>query len=90
MYYSNSDFGSSPFSIKSRDLVFEFKKGIKRDPAASTILKDNKQWDGIHQILKAQVNYQDVASILDPNYVSQTKIDIASFDEKQKYKRLVE
>ena len=39
--------GSSPSPIKPRDLVFEFKKGIKRDPAAFTVLKDNKQWDSV-------------------------------------------
>ena len=33
---------SPTFPIKPRDLVFEFKKGIKRDPAAFTVLKDNK------------------------------------------------
>ena len=35
--------------------------------------------------MNAQVNYHDVADILDPNYVPKTKEDILLFDEKQKY-----
>ena len=76
--------GSSPFPIKPRDLDFGFKKGIKQDPASFTILMDHKQCDGVHQTLKAQTCNQDVAAILEPNYVPQTKEDIALFEEKQK------
>jgi hypothetical protein len=68
-----------------RDRVFEFKKGIKRDPASFTVLKDNKQWDSVHRTLKAQTCYQDVGDILNPRYVPQTTEDIALFHEKQKY-----
>ena len=50
-----------------------------------TILKDNKQWDSVKRTLNAQINYQDVADILDPHYVPKTKEDIFLFDEKQKY-----
>ena len=46
--------GNTPFPPKVRDRVLEFKKGIKRDPASSTVLKDNKQWDSVHQTLKTQ------------------------------------
>ena len=76
---------SSPFPIRPRDLVFEFKKGIKRDPAAFTVLKDNKQWDNVQRTLHAQVRYQDVAEVLDPNYLPKTSEDVLLFDEKQKY-----
>ena len=58
--------GNVPFPPKVRDLVFEFKKGIKRDPASFAILKDNKQWDSVHRTLRAQTCYQDVDDILDP------------------------
>ena len=75
----------SSFAPKPRDLVLEFKKGIKRDPASFTIMKDNKQWDSVHRTLKAQTNYQDVADVLDPNYLPKLTEDIALFDEKQKY-----
>ena len=78
--------GSNPqFATKARDLVFEFKKGIKRSPESFTVMKDNKQWDSVHRTLKAQTNYQDVADVLDPNYVPKTVEDIALFEEKQKY-----
>jgi hypothetical protein len=80
---------SSSFAPKARDLVFEFKKGIKRDPASYTVMKDNKQWDPVHRTLKAQTNYQDVADVLDPNYVPKLVEEVALFDEKQKYMYLV-
>jgi hypothetical protein len=46
--------GNTPFSPKVRDLVLEFKKGIKLEPASFTVLKDNKQWDSVHRTLMAQ------------------------------------
>jgi hypothetical protein len=70
---------------KPRDLVFEFKKGIKRDPASFTVMKDNKQWDSVQRTLTAQTCYQDVDDVLNPAYVPQTIEEIALFDEKQKY-----
>ena len=75
----------SAFAPKPRDLVLEFKKGIKRDPAAFTVMKDNKQWDSVQQTLKAQTAYQDVDDVHDPKYVPTSTEDIALFDEKQKY-----
>ena len=77
--------GNTPFPPKVRDLVLEFKKGIKRDPASFTVLKDNKQWDSVHRTLKAQTCYQDFDDVLNPCYVPNTAEDIALFDEKQKY-----
>ena len=77
--------GSTSLPHRVRDPVFEFKKGIKRDPASFTVLKDNKQWDSVHRTLKAQTNYQDVADVLDPSYVPRLAEDIALFEEKQKY-----
>jgi hypothetical protein len=78
--------GNRPSSPRVRDLVLEFKKGIKRDPAYFAVLKDNKQWDSVHRTLKAQTCYQqDVDDVLYPSYVSKTAEDIALFDEKQKY-----
>jgi hypothetical protein len=77
--------GNTPFPPKVRDLVLEFKKGIKREPASFTVLKDNKQWDSVHRTLKAQTCDQDVDDVLNPCYVPNTAEDIALFDEKQKY-----
>jgi hypothetical protein len=76
---------TTPGAPRSRDPVFEFKKGIKRDPALFTILKDNKQWDNVHRTLKVQTCYQDVDDVLNPTYVPQTTQDIELFAEKQKY-----
>jgi hypothetical protein len=74
---------TTPGAPRFRDPIFEFKKGIKRDPAWFTIMKDNKQWDNVHQTLKAQTCYQDVDDVLNPTYVPQTQ-DIELFAEKQK------
>jgi hypothetical protein len=77
--------GNTSFTTKVRDRVFEFKKGIKQDPASFTVMKDSKQWDSVHRTLKAQMCYQDVDNILDPCYQPTTAEDIALFAEKQKY-----
>ena len=77
--------GNTPFPTRARDLVFEFKKGIKRDPASFAVLEDNKQWDSVHRTLKAQTCYQDVDDVLDPTYIPNTPEDHALFAEKQKY-----
>jgi hypothetical protein len=52
-------------------------------------LKDNKQWDTLHQTLKAQTCYQDEDDALGPSYMPNTAEDIALFDKKQKYMYLV-
>jgi hypothetical protein len=78
--------GSAPFPLRVRDLVLEFKKEIKLDPASFAVLKDNKQWDSVHPTLKAQTAcYQDFDDVLDLSYVSSTAEDIALFKEKQKF-----
>jgi hypothetical protein len=77
--------GNTSFTTKVRDRVFEFKKGIKHDPASFTVMKDSKQWDSVHHTLKAQTCYQDVDDILYPCYQPTTVEDIALFAEKQKY-----
>jgi hypothetical protein len=68
--------GSTSFPPRVRDPVFEFKKGIKRDPASFTVMKDNKQWDSIHRTLRAQTCYQDVDDVLDLTYVPKSAEDI--------------
>ena len=81
--------GTASFTPRTRDRVLEFKKGIKRDPASFTVMKDNKQWDTVNRTLKAQACYQDVDDIIDPTYVPTTAEDIELFAEKQKYMYLV-
>jgi hypothetical protein len=39
--------GTASFPPRTRDAVADFKKGIKRDPASFTIMKENKQDHGI-------------------------------------------
>jgi hypothetical protein len=69
--------GNTPFPLRIQDLVLEFKKGIKLDPASFAVLKDNKQWDSVHGTLKAQTAcYQDNDDVLDLSYVPNTSEDI--------------
>jgi hypothetical protein len=78
--------GNTPFPPRVWDVVLEFKKGIKLDPASFAVLNDNKQWDYVHRTLKAQkACYQDVDDALDLTYVPSTAEDIVLFEEKQKY-----
>jgi len=37
-----------PPPARQKDLLAEFKKGIKRDASLFTVLKDPKQWDTWH------------------------------------------
>ena len=39
---------------KKKDLLSDFKKGIKRDASLFNVLKDPKQWDSWHQSTLAQ------------------------------------
>ena len=76
----------SPLPARPRDLVFKFKKGVKRDPASFTVMKDTKQqWDTVHRNLKAQTDYQDVVDVVDLRCASATDDNIALFEEKQKH-----
>jgi hypothetical protein len=75
----------NPTTLRPRDIVMEFKKGIKRDSSAFTVLKEEKQWDAFRHSLKANCSAQDVSGILDHTYVPTTTEDVALFAEKQKY-----
>ncbi len=69
---------------KQRDLLSEFKKGIKRDASLFVVLKDLKQWDSWHHSTAAQAHAQDVYDVLDPTY-KPTPMDKDLFDTKQRY-----
>jgi len=43
-----------PPPARQKDLLAEFKKGIKRDASLFTVLKDPKQWDTWHHSTMAQ------------------------------------
>jgi hypothetical protein len=78
--------GNTPFPLRVRDLVLQFKKGIKLALTSFPVLKDNKQWDSVHRTLKVQTAcYQDVDNVLDLSYVPSTAEDIVLVEEKQKY-----
>ncbi len=49
---------------KKKDLLSDFKKGIKRDASLFNVLKDPKQWDSCHQSTLAQAQAQDVSDVL--------------------------
>jgi len=69
---------------KQKDLLSEFKKGIKRDASLFVVLKDLKQWDSWHRSTVAQARAQDVYDVLDPAY-SPTPADKDLFEAKQRY-----
>jgi hypothetical protein len=77
--------GSAPYTPRAHYRLSKFKKGIKHDPASFTVLKDNKQWDSVHQTLKAQTSYQDVDDVLNPNYLPKSAEETELFNKKQKY-----
>jgi hypothetical protein len=74
-----------PTFQRTRDPVYEFKRGIKRDPSQFPVLKDDKQWDTWHQDTRAQARSQYIMEVLMPTYKPSTLDNIALFDEKQKF-----
>jgi hypothetical protein len=70
---------------RTRDTVYAFKRGIKRDTLQFPVLKDDKQWDLWNQDTKAQARSQDVIDVLLPTYKPTTPEETALFDEKQKF-----
>ena len=76
---------TSPATAKARDVVAEFRKGIKRDPTLFPILKDQKQWDNFERDTRVQARAQAVDNVLDPTYVASTSEERELFKEQQKY-----
>jgi hypothetical protein len=71
-----------------RDPNAEFKKEIKRDSSSFSVYTDEKQWDTWqHFTTLAQAQaWQDVAEILDRNYVPASTEDNHNFFlKKQKF-----
>jgi hypothetical protein len=62
---------SSPRVAKSRDLVADFKKGIKRDPSLFPSLKHIDNWPTIKHETMAQAFAQDMVNIFNPKYKPQ-------------------
>jgi hypothetical protein len=59
---------SSPRVAKSRDLVVDFKKGIKGDPSLFPSLKHRDNWPTFKHETMAQVFAQDVVNVFYPKY----------------------
>jgi hypothetical protein len=59
---------SSPRVAKSRDLVADFKKGIKRDPSLFPSLKHIDNWPTFKRETMAQAFAQDVVNVFNPKY----------------------
>jgi hypothetical protein len=59
---------SSPHVAKSRDLVADFKKGIKQDPSLFPSLKHIDNWPTFKCETMAQAFAQDVVNVFNPKY----------------------
>ena len=59
---------SSPRAAKSRDLVADFKKGIKRDPSMFPSLKHIDNWPTFKRETMAQAKAQDVVNVFNPKF----------------------
>ena len=59
---------TSPRVAKSRDLVADFKKGIKRDPSQFPSLKHVDNWPTFKREILAQARAQGVVDVFNPKY----------------------
>ena len=78
----------SPSSISSRPtshLAQEFRKGIKRDKAHYTVLKDEKQWNEWKRTTLATIYAHGCENIVDPTYVPADIEETLLFSEQKKY-----
>jgi hypothetical protein len=73
----------SPSASRTRNAVFDFKKGIKCDLGSFLVYKDKKQWDTWQRSMLAQPRAQDVHEILDASYLPTSSEDKQLFVMKQ-------
>jgi hypothetical protein len=76
---------ATPSTRAARDLIADFKRGIKRDATLLSPLKDWKEFDSWQRNTVSQCQAQDVGEVLDPTYSPNTTEDRELFKEKQKY-----
>jgi hypothetical protein len=67
----------------TKDLVADFKKGIKRDANMFPTLKQDKQWDNWQRTVITQARAQDLNDVLDPNFTPIGIEDANLFHERQ-------
>jgi hypothetical protein len=75
----------SPSASRTRDAVFDFKKGIKRDLGSFLVYKDEKQWDTWQCFTLAQAHAQDVHEILNASYLPTSSEDKQLFVMTQEF-----
>ena len=63
----------------------EFRHNIKLDQDCFTAIRDDKNVENWRRSIKAQAVNQNVACILNPNFMPADREDQALFDEQQKY-----
>ena len=80
-----SQIGQASTSGSKYSLVDLFKRGIKRDPSLFPVLKDENYNDSWHRSFVTQAIAQDVANVLDAQYVPITSEEIDLFKAQQKY-----
>jgi hypothetical protein len=68
-----------------KDLVAEFKKGIKRDTNMFPSLRQDKQWDHWQRAVFAQARTQDLSHALDPKFSPVGIKGSNLFAKKQKF-----
>jgi hypothetical protein len=68
-----------------RDPLSDYRRGVRRDPNAFTVLKEDKQWDSWQRGTMAQARAEDLSEILDSNLVPATPEATELFVEKQKF-----
>jgi hypothetical protein len=71
----------TPGTSTKRDLVSDFKKGIKHDMSYFPTLKQDKQWDNWNRATIAQARVQDVSNVLNHKYAPMDPTEIALFQE---------
>jgi hypothetical protein len=69
----------------TKDLVADFKKGIKRDTNMFPSLKQDKQWDNWQRAIIAHARAQDLSDVLDPKFSPVGIEGSYLFAEKQKF-----
>jgi hypothetical protein len=79
------DCAPTPGTRTKRDIISDFKKGIKRDMSYFPTLKQDKQWDNWNRATITQAHAQDVSNVLDHNYTPTDPTEIALYQEQKKY-----
>jgi hypothetical protein len=75
---------STTSAPRTRDVLADFRKTIKRDPTLFMDYKDEKQWDTWQRSTIAQARAQGLEDVLNHAYNPSLPDDILLFQEKNK------